>query len=196
MPHYEYKVIPAPARAGKAKGVKTPEGRFAQTVESELNRLGQEGWEYLRAELLPSEERSGLTGSVTNWRTVLVFRRSRADAEDAFQPRVLETPADDPILTRAAPVVAVAAAATADPVEDTHAVEHTSPVDEPVAETAAAEQADVAEEKRVAASPFDEIVDRAKDSIAQSVDEQPNIVQMPSRSIEPDDDDETPRDDR
>ncbi|SDE17736.1 DUF4177 domain-containing protein [Ruegeria marina] len=79
MIRYEYKVVPAPARGTKAKGVKTPEGRFALSVESLLNEMGAEGWEYQRAELLPSEERTGLTGSVTNWRNVLVFRRARAE---------------------------------------------------------------------------------------------------------------------
>ena len=78
MAHYQYKVVPAPTKGLKAKGVKTPEGRFAQSVQSVLNTLGAEGWEYLRAELLPSDERSGLTGSTTNWRNVLVFRREIA----------------------------------------------------------------------------------------------------------------------
>jgi hypothetical protein len=76
MPGYEYKVVPAPTKGTKAKGVKTPQGRFANSVEGVLNTLAAEGWEYQRAELLPSDERSGLTGSVTNWRNVLVFRRA------------------------------------------------------------------------------------------------------------------------
>lgn len=75
MHRYEYKVVPAPSKGTKAKGVKTPEGRFALTVEQLLNQMGAEGWEFQRAELLPSDERSGLTGSVQNWRNVLVFRR-------------------------------------------------------------------------------------------------------------------------
>lgn len=103
MPQYEYKVIPAPAKGGKTKGVKTPEGRFAHTVESELNRLAQDGWEYLRSELLPSEERSGLTGSVTNWRTVLIFRKMLNTAEDAFHPRVLDAVAVAPQIIATSP---------------------------------------------------------------------------------------------
>lgn len=75
MMRYEYKVVPAPTKGTKAKGVKTPEGRFAGSVEAALNAQAGEGWEYCRAELLPSEERTGLTGSTTNWRNVLVFRR-------------------------------------------------------------------------------------------------------------------------
>ena len=76
MTHYEYKVIPAPTRGRKTKGVKTAEGRFALGVETVLNDLARDGWEYLRADLLPSEERSGLTGTAIKWRNVLVFRRA------------------------------------------------------------------------------------------------------------------------
>lgn len=80
MQAYEYKVIPAPQKGTKAKGVKTPEARFANSIDLLLNEMAAEGWEFQRAELLPSEERSGLTGSVTNWRNVLVFRRPTAEA--------------------------------------------------------------------------------------------------------------------
>lgn len=82
MPGFEYKVVPAPTKGTKAKGVKGPQGRFANSVEGVLNALATDGWEYLRAELLPSEERSGLTGSVTNWRNVLVFRRALVEAAE------------------------------------------------------------------------------------------------------------------
>lgn len=92
---YEYKVIPAPARGTKAKGVKTPEARFALSVESLLNVMGADGWEYQRAELLPSEERTGLTGSVTQWRNVLVFRR--ALAEGAAAPVTAEGTQPEPV---------------------------------------------------------------------------------------------------
>ncbi|MES0824725.1 DUF4177 domain-containing protein [Ruegeria sp. SCP11] len=76
MQRYEYKVVPAPQKGIKAKGEKTAEGRFAASVEQVLNQMGQDGWEYQRAELLPSEERAGLTSSTVNWRNVLVFRRA------------------------------------------------------------------------------------------------------------------------
>ena len=92
MPHYDYKVIPAPAKGEKSKGVRTPEGRFAQAVETMLNRYGESGWEYVRAELLPNQERSGLTGSTTEWRSLLIFRRAREVVEDVLQPRLLDSP--------------------------------------------------------------------------------------------------------
>ncbi len=102
MQRYEYKVVPAPQKGTKAKGVKTPEGRFANSVEQLLNTMGQDGWEYQRAELLPSEERAGLTGSTTNWRNVLIFRRAvpEAIADEApviATPEVEETPGVRPI---------------------------------------------------------------------------------------------------
>lgn len=99
MQRYEYKVVPAPQKGTKAKGVKTPEGRFAASIEQLLNHMGQDGWEYQRAELLPSEERSGLTGSTTNWRNVLVFRRALV-AEGTAQPETAEddsTPTPRPV---------------------------------------------------------------------------------------------------
>lgn len=75
MAGYEYKVVPAPARGRKAPGVKTPEARFANGLETAMNALAAEGWEYLRADILPSEERQGLTSTQTVYRSVLVFRR-------------------------------------------------------------------------------------------------------------------------
>ncbi|MEX0305999.1 MAG: DUF4177 domain-containing protein [Ruegeria sp.] len=98
MQRYEYKVVPAPQKGTKAKGVKTPEGRFATSIEQLLNQMGQDGWEYQRAELLPSEERSGLTGSTTNWRNVLVFRRALTmDVSQAETPEADCTPTAHPV---------------------------------------------------------------------------------------------------
>jgi hypothetical protein len=101
---YEYKVIPAPTRGQKAKGIKAPEGRFANALEIEMNRLGAEGWEYLRADTLPHEERSGLTGSSTSYRSVLVFRRTRVGDVAAFQPETLAAPQVAELPAPAAPI--------------------------------------------------------------------------------------------
>lgn len=75
MQHYEYRVIPAPAKGVKAPGVKGAEGRFANALEQVINEMAAQGWEYLRADILPSEERQGLTSTHTVYRSVLVFRR-------------------------------------------------------------------------------------------------------------------------
>jgi hypothetical protein len=94
MTHYEYKVVPAPTRGQKAKGVKGPEARFAHRLEQDLNTIAADGWEFLRAETLPSEERSGLTSTQTHYRSVLVFRRARVtDIAESVQTTV-ETQSD------------------------------------------------------------------------------------------------------
>ena len=91
MTQYEYKVVPAPAKGLKAEGIKTPEARFANALEQLMNEMGGHGWEYMRADTLPSTERSGLTGSTTEWRNMLIFRRAvpQADSDATALP---ETP--------------------------------------------------------------------------------------------------------
>lgn len=109
MPQYQYRVISAPDRGIKAKGLKTPENRFAHTIEETMNQMAAEGWEYQRAETLPSIERAGLTSTTTRWRNVLVFRKLLEEVvpapvsavlpatEDQAEPRVTtpQTPEDD-----------------------------------------------------------------------------------------------------
>ncbi|WP_417727467.1 hypothetical protein [Roseovarius sp.] len=90
MPVYEYKVLPAPTRGRKAPGVKTPEARFALGVEDLLNDMARTGWEYLRTDILPSEERQGLTSTHTVYRSISVFRR------EVLAPATVTTPAAPP----------------------------------------------------------------------------------------------------
>ena len=76
MERFEYKVVPAPRDGIRAKGVKGPAAKFAAALEASMNALAAEGWEYVRAETLPADERQGLT----RWKTettqnVLIFRR-------------------------------------------------------------------------------------------------------------------------
>ena len=88
MARFEYKVVPAPSKMRRIKGLKTADDRFAVSVEMLMNELGAEGWEYQRAETLPCEERSGLRGRVSeSLKYMLVFRRS-LDQVDS-QPRAL-----------------------------------------------------------------------------------------------------------
>lgn len=77
---YEYKVVPAPTRGQKGKGVKGADGRFAHAIETHLNVLAAEGWEFFKAETLPHEERSGLTRTTTTYRTLLIYRRAQPSA--------------------------------------------------------------------------------------------------------------------
>ncbi|WP_227271460.1 DUF4177 domain-containing protein [Roseobacter weihaiensis] len=89
MSHFEYRVIAAPTRGVKAKGIKTAEARFLHALEEVMNTMASEGWEYQRAETLPSEERSGLLSTTSTLRNVLVFRRvkaARAETEPTLPP--------------------------------------------------------------------------------------------------------------
>ncbi len=72
---YEYKVIPAPTKGLKAKGVKTSPDRFANALQTAINVLAGDGWEYVRAETLPSEERERLMGKTTVFQNMLIFRK-------------------------------------------------------------------------------------------------------------------------
>lgn len=76
MQRFEFKVIPAPKRGEKARGVKTTEERFALALTNLMNELGAEGWDYVRADSLPCEERAGFTSTKTTFQNVLVFRRA------------------------------------------------------------------------------------------------------------------------
>lgn len=97
MQRPEYRVIPAPTRGTKAPGRKTPEERFAHAIEAKVNEMAAQGWMYLRADILPSTERQGLTGSQTVYRTVLVFARDTAvEATTPHGPEVDEQPPREP----------------------------------------------------------------------------------------------------
>jgi hypothetical protein len=76
MQRYEYKVVPAPRRGQKGKGVKGSDGKFAHALQQLMNEYGAAGWEYQRAETLPCDERVGLTGTKTLYQNLLVFRRA------------------------------------------------------------------------------------------------------------------------
>lgn len=85
MQRFEYKVIPAPKRGEKAKGAKSTEDRFAYALTQVMNSLGAEGWEYVRADTLPCDERVGLTGTKTTFQNMLVFRRAVSEAAQVTQ---------------------------------------------------------------------------------------------------------------
>ena len=79
---YEYWVVPAPRKGEKARGLKTGEERFALALTNAINAMAAQGWEYQRADALPCDERSGLTGTKTTFHNVLVFRRAVGAGED------------------------------------------------------------------------------------------------------------------
>jgi len=75
MSAFEFRVVPAPRRGEKARGVRTTEERFALALTRLMNRMAADGWDYVRADSLPCEERSGLRGVRTTFQNMLVFRR-------------------------------------------------------------------------------------------------------------------------
>ncbi|SPH18601.1 hypothetical protein DEA8626_02141 [Defluviimonas aquaemixtae] len=91
MQTYEYKVVSAPNRGEKARGIKAPADRFAHALENLMNDLGRDGWEYVRADTLPSEERTGFTKRTTVYHSVLVFRRPVPESATEEPPRKLLT---------------------------------------------------------------------------------------------------------
>ncbi|MDZ4134109.1 MAG: DUF4177 domain-containing protein [Paracoccaceae bacterium] len=119
MQRFEYKVVPAPKKGEKAKGAKTTQEKFAAALTSLMNALGTEGWEYLRADTLPCDERVGLTGSATHFQNMLVFRRvilERSVApvlRPALEPDPMPEPASAPIM---APSIEPAMSGSAPPV--------------------------------------------------------------------------------
>ncbi len=93
---YEYKVVPAPKKGRSEKGVKGTEAKFANQMSHLMNEMGADGWEYVRSDTLPCEERSGLTSKVTIYQNLLVFRRAQTDimAMVASAPRPVTTDAE------------------------------------------------------------------------------------------------------
>lgn len=108
MMAYEYKVVAAPKKPQRARGVKGTEARFAHTLEELMNTLGAEGWEYQRADTLPCETGNGLTGRTSSFQNVLVFRRAVAAIAETPKPvvrRVASQSAErsEPVLHRPEP---------------------------------------------------------------------------------------------
>lgn len=92
MAQFEYMVVPAPTRGEKVRGAKTTQDRYAQALMTLMNAHGREGWEYLRADTLPCEERVGFTGRQTVFQHMLVFRRV-IEVADAVSTTVVALPA-------------------------------------------------------------------------------------------------------
>jgi len=103
MPRYEYKLVPAPEKAAKHKGLKGA-ASFAVTLQDLMNALGAEGWHYLRADTLPQDERVGLASTRTTYRNILVFQRQLPEDPPATplptpqfsKPGLVAAPPDDP----------------------------------------------------------------------------------------------------
>jgi hypothetical protein len=88
MTQYDYKVVPAPRRAKKIRGIRSTEELFAHTLTEAINEVARQGWEYVRAEHLPAEGPGGwFRGAQSGEQTVRVFRRAR----ETLGPRIAAT---------------------------------------------------------------------------------------------------------
>lgn len=115
MTTYEYKVVPAPVRGVKAPGVKTNEDRFALALETAMNEAAADGWEYIRADTLPCEQRDGLISKTTVYQNMLVFRRVKpVSSAPKMKPQRQAPAVAAPAPAVAAPPVQAPAAAKAD----------------------------------------------------------------------------------
>lgn len=125
MQRFEFKVVPAPRRGEKARGVKSSEDRFALALSTLMNQLGSEGWDYVRADALPCDERSGLTGTKTVFQNMLVFRR-------VIESPVIENPVIESPMIAGSAIESVGAGHVADTAAPRAPVfVRTSPVAEP-----------------------------------------------------------------
>jgi hypothetical protein len=131
---FEYRVVPAPKRLKKVKGVSASDELCAATLTEAINAEARQGWEYLRAETFSAQTVRGIfRRSHEVEETVLVFRRERPpraslmtgaspsrEAEAAPAVRAAATPAapgpDAQPVPAAAPTASrVPAAGTAGP---------------------------------------------------------------------------------
>ncbi len=111
MQRFEYQVVPAPRKGEKAKAAKTAPERFAVALTHVMNDMAAQGWEYVRSDTLPCEERVGFTGKTTVFQNMLVFRREIA-VVDAVSQQALPVEST-PVV--AAPVIAASRAELATP---------------------------------------------------------------------------------
>ena len=107
MTGYSYKTVAAPRRLKKVKGVKGQDALLAHSVEELIAVEAAQGWEYLRADTFPVEEKGGMfSKAVVTERAVLVFRKALAVQHVqpvAAQPVAAPAPATQPAPQPAAP---------------------------------------------------------------------------------------------
>jgi len=90
---YEYKCVGGPERVRRTRGTTRTE-RVAHAMQELIEIEAARGWEYLRTDLIPVEEKpSFLAQSREVHRAVLVFRRTKpgADAARRLHERVEPT---------------------------------------------------------------------------------------------------------
>ncbi len=93
---FEFRVVPAPRKGERVPGLKTDEARMANTLTDVLNQMATDGWDYVRADQLPNDTSTDLTGTAPKTMVLLVFRRplpsERPRARRRPDPLVLTDP--------------------------------------------------------------------------------------------------------
>ena len=82
MARFEYKVVPAPRKGKSGKGISGKSAKYAHALSSLMNEMGQDGYEYVRADTLPFDERVGLATKTVTYQNMLVFHRRIEDGAD------------------------------------------------------------------------------------------------------------------
>lgn len=106
MSQYEYAAVPAPKQVPKVKGLKGAEQRFAHGMTELLNTWAAEGWEFVRAETMGFEEKSGFIGKGSSGQTQLMIFRREMPAEAVDTAYYAEAAAPPEELARELPPVA------------------------------------------------------------------------------------------
>ena len=113
MSYFDYKVVPAPQRVKKVRGITDAADLFALTLTDAINEVARQGWEYVRAERMVAEAPGGfLRKAAASEQTMLVFRRPR----EHLSPRLAAAPEEAP--PEDAPPEEPSAALSRRPLED------------------------------------------------------------------------------
>ena len=84
---FEYKCVGGPERPKRLRGTGSRSDRVALAMQEIISAEAVDGWEYLRTDLVPVEEKPGLFSRTQEvHRAVLIFRREGAAAARPARP--------------------------------------------------------------------------------------------------------------
>ena len=75
MPKYEYKVVPVPTTCNRRARTDQSQDLAAATIESQINGLTIEGWEYVRTDHMSLRTRGWFGFGRSSQREMMIFRR-------------------------------------------------------------------------------------------------------------------------
>lgn len=108
---FEYKCVGGPERPKRQRGVRGRSERVALAMQELIGAEAVDGWEYLRTDLVPVEEKAGLFSRTQEvHRAVLIFRRELEPEPRFVAPGRLRAAGRDGGSEDSAPVALPAAA--------------------------------------------------------------------------------------